>query len=164
MPSRSHRPQRIISGAQTGADRAALDAAIELGIPHGGFVPAGRKAEDGRVPDRYHVTELASALYDDRTERNVREADATLIVSIGPLTGGSLATQRFCRRHQKPHLHLDLSRASVEKGVVLVREWLDRIRPATLNIAGPRESTSPGIYDAVHALLHAVLADERAAE
>lgn len=149
---------RIISGGQTGADRAALDAAMALGIPHGGFVPAGRRAEDGPIPDIYKVAELESPDYDLRTERNIVESDATLIVSFGPLTGGSLTTRRMTKRHDKPLLHVDLSRIPPEVAVEQVTAWLADFGPRVLNVAGPRESTTPGIYEITRALLMAVFA------
>lgn len=154
----SFRPRRIISGGQTGADRAALDVAIALGIRHGGFVPAGRKAEDGPVSDAYDLVELASDDYDLRTERNVQAADATLIVSLGPLTGGSLTTRRMARRHGRPWLHVDLRHDDEPTVVDAVRAWLADVRPDVLNVAGPRESTTPGMYGLTHRLLMRVWA------
>ena len=151
--------RKIISGGQTGADRAALDVAGALGIAHGGSVPKGRQAEDGPVPDRYDMTELADGEYGARTEANVVDADATLIVSIGPLTGGSALTRRLADRHHKPVLHIELSACSAPGAVDRVRAWLMDRRPAVLNVAGPRESTEPGAYAAVRSLLWEVLED-----
>lgn len=148
--------RRIISGGQTGVDRAALDAAIELGVPHGGYVPAGRKAEDGRIDERYNLIELASTSYDDRTERNVIESDGTLIISVGPLTGGSLTTRRFTRQHDKPLLHVDLIRVAHDEAAASIRAWAADFRVAVLNVAGPRESTTPGIYAAARDVLRCV--------
>jgi hypothetical protein len=150
---------RIISGGQTGADRAALDAAIALGLPHGGYVPADRRAEDGRVPEIYNVVENDTTSYDDRTERNVIESDGTLIVSIGPLTGGSQATQRFARRHDKPFLHVNLARLTVESAVETILEWTAGFGVKVLNVAGPRESTTPGIHAATQELLMKTFGD-----
>ena len=90
---------KIISGGQTGVDRAALDTAIKLDLPHGGWVPRGRKTEDGRLPDHYTVQELASSDYRERTERNVREADGTLIIAPEPLTGGTAFTRQMADLH-----------------------------------------------------------------
>src|SRR2546428_7239726 len=98
--------EKIISGGQTGADRAALDFAIARGIPHGGWCPRGRLAEDGVISDRYQLTETPSANSAQRTEGNVRDSDGTVIFSIGPkLTGGSKQTAEFARQHRKPCLH-----------------------------------------------------------
>ncbi|MCK4659339.1 MAG: putative molybdenum carrier protein [Phycisphaerae bacterium] len=148
--------RRIISGGQTGADRAALDVAIELGVPHGGYVPKGRRAEDGLIPAGYDLTEMSEESYDARTEANVQAADATLIVSEGLLTGGSALTLCLARKHDKPVLHLDRSACSPEQAVETIRNWLMGRRPAVLNVAGPRESTAPGIYANVRNLLLAV--------
>ena len=149
--------RKIISGGQTGADRAALDVAVELGIPHGGYVPQGRRAEDGPIDARYNVTELPDESYDARTEANVQAADATLLVSIGPLSGGSALTLRLARKHHKPILHVDRGTGTREQAVTTIREWLEDQRPGVLNVAGPPESTTPEIYTEVKELLRTVL-------
>src|SRR5947209_4182665 len=98
---------KIVFGGQTGADRAALDFAIEHGIPHGGWCPKGRKAEDGPIHERYKLQEHASGQYLNRTEQNVIDSDGTVIITIRPkLTGGSKRTAEFARKHQKPWLHI----------------------------------------------------------
>ncbi|MCE5266403.1 MAG: putative molybdenum carrier protein [Planctomycetaceae bacterium] len=145
---------RIISGGQTGVDRAALDAAMELGIAHGGWCPLGRLAEDGRIPDRYQLTETDSPVYAVRTERNVVESDATLILYRGRISGGTKLTLQLARRHSKPHLKVDLDAAPEP---VDVCRWLAEYHIETLNVAGPRESQSPGIGVLAHAFLLRVL-------
>lgn len=148
------RPRRIVSGGQTGADRAALDAAIVLGIEHGGACPAGRRAEDGRIPDEYRLTETASADYAERTEKNVIDSDGTLLVTRGPATGGSALTARLNRRHHRPLLHIDLDEQGDLAGrAAAIREWLAAHGIQILNVAGPRESSSPGIAHEVRRLL-----------
>ena len=141
-------PERLVSGAQTGVDRAALDAALEAGIPCGGIVPKGRRAEDGRIPERYPVEECESPDYAQRTGLNVLHSDATLILNRGELDGGTLATAEFCRRHDKPYCLVQLDQASAEQASASVRNFLAKARPRTLNVAGPRESKSPGIHQA----------------
>src|SRR5690606_31296737 len=101
------RPQLIISGGQTGVDRAALDAALALGIEHGGWCPLGRWAEDGRIPERYRLRETNSPDYAVRTCRNVDEADATLIVAPAPLIGGTRLTYEYAVQTGKPCLVID---------------------------------------------------------
>lgn len=135
------RPERIISGGQTGVDRGALDAAMALGIPHGGWCPKGRKAEDGVIPSEYQLSENESPEYAARTERNVLESDATLILCRGRPTGGTALTAWLAQRHGRPHLVVDFDRPVLAK----VRRWLTTVRPSTLNVAGPRESTAPEI-------------------
>ena len=152
---RSVSVQRVISGGQTGADRGALVAAIELGIEHGGHCPAGRRAEDGRIPDRFRLIETASPDYAVRTERNVLDSDGTLLVTRGKPTGGSALTLALARKHARPLLHLDLDRD--ETPVERVREWLAANGIRCLNVAGPRESGCPGIAQDVRALLSAAL-------
>jgi len=136
--------QRILSGGQTGVDRGALDAAIALGIAHGGWCPRGRLAEDGRIPDRYQLRETDSLDYPVRTEQNVIESDGTLILYRSELQGGTQLTFRLATRHGKPCLLLDLqSQPSPDA----VRRWLADQQIARLNVAGPRESSAPGIAD-----------------
>ncbi len=149
--------RRIISGGQTGADRAALDVAIELGIPHGGWVPLGRWAEDGPLGAVYQMHETPFVEPAVRTEWNVRDSDATLIFSHGPLSGGSALTLTFARKHDKPVLHLDLDEQDPATAVRELRAWLAQQRPAVLNVAGPRASSDARIYDAVRDLLRRLL-------
>jgi hypothetical protein len=137
---------KIISGGQTGADRAGLDVALELGLNIGGWVPRGRRAEDGYVPEKYSgIVELSSDSYDKRTEMNVRKSDATVIFTFGPPTDGSAYTQQFALSIGKPVLALDLTRSSPEEAITLLREWLTDIRPNILNVAGSRSSQVPQI-------------------
>lgn len=154
MTKRSHgpaafRPAKIISGGQTGVDRGALDAAMALGIPHGGWCPRGRRAEDGRVPAIYALAETDSPEYAARTERNVLDADATLILCRGRPSGGTKLTLRLAQRHRKPRLVVDLHAPAPAK----VGRWLAQRRPATLNVAGPRESQAPGINEQARSFL-----------
>jgi hypothetical protein len=145
----------IISGGQTGVDRGALDAAIALGIPYGGRCPRGRLAEDGRIPSRYRLTESESPLYRVRTEQNVLDTDATLILARGRVTGGTRLTRELARSHGKPCLVVDLAGGG-DAGAV--RRWLAAQGVSKLNVAGPRESQSPGIADAARQFLLDLLA------
>lgn len=144
--------RRIVSGGQTGVDRAALDAAIAAGVEHGGFCPRGRRAEDGPLPARYQLEELDDPGYPARTEANVIYSDATLIVAERPLTGGTALTARLAQRHGKP-LRIESPAADLEA----LAAWLDSIGVGILNVAGPRESTSPGIYRKAFAVVMALL-------
>lgn len=138
------RELRIISGGQTGVDRGALDAAIETGVPHGGFCPSGRLAEDGEIPSRYHLKETESRSYSVRTEANVKLADGTLILCHGAPSGGTKLTLQLAMQHQRPFLVVDLSSSS-DYPASLIATWVESHDIATLNVAGPRESGSPGI-------------------
>jgi hypothetical protein len=134
---------KIISGGQTGVDRATLDVALEYGLPYGGWCPRGRKAEDGRLDDRYPLQETPSEVYAQRTEWNVRDADGTLVLTAGEPTGGTALTIELASRLSKPCLVLDLGkRPSIKR----VREWAAANQVRVLNVAGPRESTCPGVY------------------
>jgi hypothetical protein len=144
------RSLRIISGGQTGADRAALDCAIELGIPHGGWCPKSRRAEDGPIPTRYRVRETASADYRVRTRRNVADGDGTLIFARGDLSGGTLLTAEVARRLGKPLLIIEVAGPTPPEDLAA---WMERNRIRTLNVAGPRESEAPGMYAAVRSFL-----------
>ena len=146
---------RIVSGGQTGADRAALDFAIRLHYPHGGFAPHGRLAEDGRIPEQYQLVELPEGGYRQRTRRNVLESDGTLIVNIGALDGGTLATQKFAVKLKRPHLLVQLDSESVPEAAARLLAWLDEHAIKPLNVAGPRESKRPGIHHLTEELLHA---------
>jgi hypothetical protein len=135
--------QRIVSGGQTGVDRAALDAAIRHGIEHGGWCPRGRLSEDGTVPARYALRETASWDYAERTEKNVQDSDATLILNTGKVEGGTLLTREFADEHRRPWLLVDLEDGLDAESV---RAWIRKHGIGVLNIAGPRESKRPGIY------------------
>jgi len=149
---------RILSGGQTGADRAAFDAALALGIAIGGWVPQGRLDEEGTIPARYPgLREADSADPAVRSERNVRDADATLVLSHGELSGGSALTAELCEQLRRPLLHLDLARSSCD-GRAQLTDWLARIQPQVLNVAGARHSEDPRLYAATYALLLDVLA------
>lgn len=136
--------QKIVSGGQTGADRAGLDAAIEAGIPVGGYCPKGRMAEDGIVPERYPLIELTKGGYKARTEKNVVESDGTLIFNVGKLTGGTKLTVKYAVKHCRPFLVVQLDENPHPETVT---QWLEGNDILTLNVAGPRESKFPqGVY------------------
>lgn len=133
---------RVISGGQTGVDRGALEAAIAFGLEHGGWCPAGRISEDGTIPSRYQLIELESPEYAPRTEKNVLESDATLIIYGRRLTSGTRLTALIAKRLHRPLLAL---RIDHRKAVSEICNWLYQIHPLTLNVAGPRGSTHPDI-------------------
>lgn len=155
--------QHIVSGGQTGADRSALDFAIKHGYTHGGWAPRGREAEDGSIPLKYQLAELTDGGYRQRTLRNVKDSDGTLIVNLGELDGGSLATQAFAQQLGKPHLVVQLDSGVSAQTTANLLSWLREHTVKTLNIAGPRESKRPGIYRLTGELLDAVDATIRPA-
>jgi hypothetical protein len=143
---------RIVSGGQTGVDRAALDWAIANGIPHGGWCPKGRRAEDGPLPRRYKLRETSSAAYAQRTRWNVRDSDATLIFSATKsLTGGSELTRRTALRLGKPVLHLWPRQREPS---VKLHEFIEAHGVRVLNVAGPRESEKHGLREFVWRVLN----------
>jgi hypothetical protein len=152
---------RVISGGQTGPDRAALDVALESGLACSGWCPRGRVAEDGPIDARYPLKETAGADPADRTRRNVEDADGTLILAGGELTGGTALTRRLALELGRPHLIIDPSCASTAEAVRQVQRWIDEHDIAVLNVAGPRESECPGIYGQGRSLLLALLAGRK---
>ena len=151
---------KIVSGGQTGADRAALDVAMGLGLEVGGWVPKGRLAEDGPIPGHYpDLVETDSTDPAVRTAWNVRDSDATLIVSHGRLSGGSRLTLEEATRRGRPVLHLDLHELDAASATARLRAWLAGGNPRVLNVAGPRASHDPTIDAAVASLLQSALVD-----
>jgi len=149
-----------VSGGQTGVDRAALDVALALGIPCGGWCPRGRAAEDGALPARYPLRETPSPDPAQRTEWNVRDADATLVIAPAAPAGGTAWTVRCAERLGRPLCLLRLDRERDPRATASL--WLAERAPAVLNVAGPRESQSPGIGRAARALLEALFAGDPA--
>ena len=145
---------KVISGGQTGVDRAALDVALKLGIPCGGWCPKGRKAEDGPIDPKYPLKETKSAQYQFRTLANVMEADGTLILTFGTPSGGTAFTIEAALKHKKHYLVIDLKR---KPNPSMVRDWANMLKIGILNVAGPRESKIPGIYEQAKNLLKGIL-------
>ena len=145
---------RIVSGGQTGADRAALDAALDHGIEAGGWCPRGRLAEDGPIDGRYPLKETTHGRYSQRTEWNVRDSDGTLIVARKPLSGGTALTERLAASAGKPCLvvHPD----ETPGAVAAARDWIAGNRIAVLNVAGPRQSSAATSYADTRRVLDAL--------
>ena len=152
---------RIMSGGQTGVDRAALDAALSRAVSCGGWCPAGRRAEDGPIAGKYPLTETESRDYAERTLANVRDSDATLILSPGQFWGqldatsaGTRLTAEAAIKLERPLFIAHLAMGDSSAGSFTdITDWVDEHKFSVLNIAGPRESECPGIYDAAHALI-----------
>lgn len=150
--------EKVVSGGQTGVDRAALDAALEAGVGCGGWCPRGRRAEDGVIPRRYPLKETPGARYIERTRRNVEDSDGTLIVAPAAPGGGTRATLGHARRIGKPVLVVDPADARADAGLAPITAWLDLHRIRVLNVAGPRESGHPGVYEDARDLMSRLLA------
>jgi hypothetical protein len=146
--------QKIVSGGQTGVDRAALDVAIALGIAHGGWCPRGRLAEDGRIPEEYELQEMASTEYWRRTEQNVIDSDGTLILYRTARSGGTELTHRMTIKHSRPCLCVDLED---EADPAAVGDWICDNGIQVLNVAGPRESSTRGVAEQSRAFLRRAL-------
>jgi len=144
---------KIISGGQTGADRAALDFAIETGIPYGGWVPKGRRAEDGRISEmRYpNLCETASSYYQDRTKRNVDAADGTVIFFMTDFGKGSSLTWKLA--DGKPRSFMDLDVVDEDEAATKLKQFIRDGNIKVLNVAGSRASKAPFLYDKVIRIL-----------
>ena len=145
---------KIISGGQTGVDRAALDTALKNNLPVGGWCPKGRKAEDGPIDSLYPLKETTSDKYQIRTELNVKDSDGTLIICSGTPSGGTALTIKKAREQGKALLIIDLQKQPAPESVY---RWILDNEITTLNIAGPRESQSPGIYQETALFLEKVV-------
>jgi len=147
--------RKIVSGGQTGVDRAALDVAKEVGLDRGGWCPKGRLAEDGYIPDTYPLRETETTDYAERTELNVRDSDGTLVLTVGQPIGGTAYTVECAQRLRKPCLIVDLSQDSSPDQV---ERWLQEQDIAMLNVAGPRQSQSSTCYALAYQFLLQMLA------
>ena len=148
--------EKIISGGQTGADIAGVDAAISVGCPYGGWLPKGRKAENGIVPEKYTQFEvMTSGGYPKRTEKNVVESDGTVIFTYGKLSGGSLLTKKCAIKNNRLWLHIDLD--ALDNPVATIKAWLVEFDIKVLNVAGKSASKAPTLYGQVKAIIAQVL-------
>jgi putative molybdenum carrier protein len=148
---------KIISGGQTGVDRAALDVALKRGIDCAGWCPAGRLDEFGRIPDQYPVQELEPGGFAERTLRNVKDSDGTVVIYPGKLSGGTEQTVRFCIELQRPHQLIDASKLSAEDAARLIADFIRKKKIDVLNVAGPRQSEWPEGYEYAFRALNAFL-------
>jgi Circularly permutated YpsA SLOG family len=138
---------KIVSGGQTGVDRAALDVALKHGIECGGWCPAERLDEFGRIPDQYPVRELQAGGFAERTLQNVKDSDGTVIIYPGRRSGGTEQTVRFCVELQRPYQLIDASKLSAEDAARLIADFVLKNKIKILNVAGPRQSEWPDGYD-----------------
>jgi hypothetical protein len=153
--------ERVISGGQTGADQGGLDAAIRFWGVHmtrvGGWCPAGRRSEDGPIPLKYPLQEHEEWSYPPRTKKNVQESDGTVVFTSGEPTGGSKLTIEFAESITKTVLHIDLDYTTKEDAIETLIDWCDGYQIETLNVAGPRESTCPGVQKIVEQIVFGAL-------
>lgn len=153
--------EKIITGGQTGADRGGLDAAIYAKLPHGGWCPKGRLAEDGEIPAKYQLQEMTSKDYLKRTEANVVDSDFTVIFGYREPTRGSKRTIGFCESHKKPYLYVDFVVYNEDSAITYIVAWLTALAGGSvvrvLNVAGSRESRHPGIQEKVMRVMVNVL-------
>ena len=150
--------RKIVSGGQTGVDRAALDWALARGVPCGGWCPLGRWAEDGPIDVRYPLRETPGADPALRTEWNIRDSDGTLIVTLARrMSGGTLLTAGLARRLARPLLHLTKADSPAAEQAESLRQFIGQHEIRVLNVAGPRESGEPGVGEFVAGLLEAAL-------
>lgn len=148
---------KIVSGAQTGVDRAALDAALECDIAAGGWCPEGRLAEDGTIPEKYPVQELPGSGYRARTRQNVIDSDGTAIIYFSSPSGGTKKTIDFCMRENKPHVLIDADGLTVEQASSEIISFIEQNGISVLNVAGPRASGEPRAYEYAKLVILSVL-------
>ena len=149
--------KKIISGGQTGADRAALDTAIKFNIEYGGWIPQGRNTEDGRLPDKYRMDEMPTDSYPKRTEQNIMDSHGTLIISRGCLAEGSLLTKKLASKLKKPCCHINLIDLDEFSAAIVINSFISDYDIEIINIAGPRASKDPFIYSSVKIVLETVI-------
>ena len=145
--------RKIISGGQVGADQAALDVAIKLGIPHGGWIQKGRKTQSGILPEKYRLKEMPSASFKERIEQNVKDSDGTLIISHGKPTGSTDYSRKIALNYKKHLLHIDPTQRNTRQSAELINSWIVLHNIEKLNIAGSRTSEDPKIYKATMDIL-----------
>lgn len=148
--------KKIISGGQAGAETAALDIAIQLGIPHGGWIPKGWKVPDAPLSPKYQLQEISTTRYTKRTEKNILDSDGTLIMAHGQLTGGSDYTRKVAMKNKRPLLHLDLNKTTIFQAALNVKNWMAENQITVLYVTGPRTSKDPEIYPKVINILETV--------
>jgi len=148
---------KIISGGQTGVDRAALDVALRHGIECGGWCPAGRLDELGEIPNHYPVRELQGAGFTERTLQNVKDSDGTIVVYSGELRGGTEQTVRFCVDLKRPHQLINTSKISADGAARVIADFVGENKIGILNVAGPRQSEWPEGYNYTSRALSAFL-------
>lgn len=136
-----------MSGGQTGVDRAAWDAAMELGMEQTGWVPKGRLAEDGVIPQRYRCQEISHPYYAARTVQNLLNSDATIILCFGAPSGGTQLTIKLCQKHRRPHLVIDLDEEALTSAIEQATTFLRDHNPERLNVAGLRGSSRTDVYE-----------------
>jgi hypothetical protein len=149
--------KKIISGGQTGADQAALDSAIKFNIEHGGWVPKGRKTEQGALPAKYKMDEMKTSDYPSRTRQNIIDSDATLIIAAGNLSGGTLLTKNFATEMDKPYCHIDFISMDDFEAAMIVHSFIVDNYIEILNVAGPRLSSDPTIYDETRTIIESMI-------
>ena len=148
---------KIISGGQTGVDRAALDAALECGVEIGGWCPQGRLSEDGTIPEKYPLKELPGAGYRQRTKQNVIDSDGTVIIYFGYPSGGTELTILFCIKEHKPYLLIDAQELNVDRASQRVRQFANEMSISILNVAGPRAGGEQRAYEYTKNVMSGVL-------
>jgi hypothetical protein len=149
--------KKIISGGQTGADQGALDAAIKYSLPHGGWVPKGRLTENGPLPDEYKLKEMPTKNYPDRTDKIVLASVGTFFISLGKLTDVSKLTKKFAQKHKRPYLHIDLDKTPAFIAASEINNWVIKHGIEILNVAGPRASKDPKIYEDTTYIIQGVI-------
>ena len=149
--------KKIISGGQTGVDQGAIDAAIKYSYPYGGWIPKGRLTENGPLPNEYRLKEMPTSSYPKRTEQNIIDSDGTVIISHGKLTDGSKLTKKLAEKHKHPFFHIDLNKTPAFIAASEINNWVIKHGIEILNVAGPRASKDPKIYEDTTYIIQGVI-------
>ena len=139
--------KKIISGGQTGVERAALDAAIKLDIPHDGWTYKGRKTEEGVLPEQYNVKEIENPSYFERLENNIVDSDGTVILTFGQVPIVNRAITDLANKHKKPYLHIDLIECTRNHAIASVRKWMIGYEIETVYFTGSKPHAAPNVYE-----------------
>ena len=148
---------KIISGGQTGSERAALDVAIKFNIPYSGWVPLGRNAEDGPISNKYQLQEMPITSYFRKTEQNVLHADGNLIISHGSLSRSCAYTKMIALKHVLPWYHVNLTKTAIFQAALLILQWIEINKIRVLNVTGSKASEKSTIYEDVKNVLEAMV-------
>jgi len=152
--------KKIISGGQTGADIAGIDAAMANSFPYGGWLPKGRRTSDGPLDEKYKLVEMPTRGYPKRTAQNVIDSDGTVIFQRGRLSGGSDLTRKYAVKHGKPWLHLNMVEVNNDDAVVMLIDWIKENGIEVLNVAGSQASKDGDIYPIVFTVINKLLQNE----
>jgi hypothetical protein len=156
--------KKIISGGQPGVEIAALDAAIQLDIPHAGWAYKGRKTDDGVLPGHYNVKGIDNPSYFERLEKNIIECDGVVILTHGQFLIGLKGVRELAEKFKKPCLRLELIECPTNQAISTIRKWMNNNEIGVVYFTGPKSTGSPKIYRDVILIIQGILGIEKEQE